>query len=357
MHRVALPLEVAWAQAPKHGLVRALAHGDLQYTRAGARDRSGSGGQLVWLDRTGTVIEPIGPKLFDATGPALSPDGRWIAVSSQGLSDEEPESGADIWLVDVERDTAIRLAAEPDTQMSPAWSADGQRIAYLTGAGRFDLDGLVLQARSADGAGDPDVLVDKAGDYSLTPDWSVGAFVTGTTWLEDTQIMIQRVGDESTRVVFQDGPEREYGPQIRPGGGLIGYASVEEIQPPGRAAQLLLRRFPEGAGRWQVTMSLRGQYRWSRSGDRLYYITGESREERILMEMTVTLNADDVELGDAVPLFKIDGWNFSGFDVAPDDERFLAFQRETIEVAEERKPDTSFVIVENWFEEFRETTR
>ena len=58
--------------------------------------------------------------------PAWSPDGQWIAFSMRG----------DIWKIPVEGGQAERLTIAPGYHFEPAWSPDGQQIAIST-----DLDG------------------------------------------------------------------------------------------------------------------------------------------------------------------------------------------------------------------------
>jgi hypothetical protein len=170
--------------------------------------------------------------------------------------------------------------------------------------------------------------------------------------------MVQQVGDASTRRVYVEGPQQEMLPLIRPAGGLIAYITAERSLrgTSRRGSHLFIRPFPEGEGRWQVSMSAK-DLRWSRSGDRLIF-TERQDEQDVLMEIPVTLRDDGrVELGEATPIFTLTDSIRSGVEVAPDGDRFLALQVET-EVEPEplpEEPNTAIVVVENWYEEFRET--
>ena len=53
-----------------------------------------------------------------------------------------------------------------------------------------------------------------------------------------------------------------------------------------------------------------------------------------------------------MPLFSMTDNRYSGFDVAPDGERFLMLQKTP--KSEERRAEEGIVIVQNWFEEFRQ---
>ncbi|MHC4990992.1 MAG: protein kinase domain-containing protein, partial [Planctomycetota bacterium] len=150
--------------------------GDLVYLPGRPRERRpGRSAQLAWMDREGQVTERFGPTFYGTRGIALSPDGSRVAVAAQGLSEEETDAEPNIWIVEVQRGTASRLAAEEAYQVNPSWSSDGRRIAYMTGT-RLFADGTVV-ARLVDGSGPPETIAQKASFYSLTDDWSTVAYV------------------------------------------------------------------------------------------------------------------------------------------------------------------------------------
>jgi hypothetical protein len=65
--------------------------------------------QLIWRDREGRRLGSIGQAQFAMSHPALSPDGRWVAVSSSDSRDNRV--GTDIWLHSVDRPVKQRLTA------------------------------------------------------------------------------------------------------------------------------------------------------------------------------------------------------------------------------------------------------
>ena len=75
-------------------------HGKLAYLRRGT---GGTGGELVWVDRSGQVQGTIGQPQ-SMRQPELSPDGKWVAVSAI------EEGNRDIWLHDVERGSKRRFS-------------------------------------------------------------------------------------------------------------------------------------------------------------------------------------------------------------------------------------------------------
>src|SRR5881409_3449048 len=78
------------------------------------------GRQLSWLDRTGKVIEKVGPFMAYAD-LALSPDQKRAAVQ---LFDN------DLWVVDLIRGIPSLFTFNPSTEDYPVWSPDGARVLF-----------------------------------------------------------------------------------------------------------------------------------------------------------------------------------------------------------------------------------
>jgi hypothetical protein len=83
----------------------------------------------------GTVVSVPALRAFGPLQPRLSPDGQKIVFSCQGS----------IWVMPAGGGTMTRLTHAPGFDTEPAWSADGQQIAYLNGrsfgAGRIRVIG------------------------------------------------------------------------------------------------------------------------------------------------------------------------------------------------------------------------
>jgi eukaryotic-like serine/threonine-protein kinase len=79
--------------------------------------------ELLWTDASGNEIGRIRQRGY--WGPAISPDGRFVAVSSDEFHDGR-------WYVcvhDLERDVTTRLT-DGGHDWHPSWSADGKKIIY-----------------------------------------------------------------------------------------------------------------------------------------------------------------------------------------------------------------------------------
>ena len=107
-----------------------------------------------------------------------------------------------------------------------------------------------------------------------------------------------------------------------------------------------MRTFPDGPGKWQVSLNGGSQLRWRSDGRELYYVEGTT-----LMAVPVSTE-QEFTLGQPYALFESpDLAYFLGiaYDVSGDGQRFLT-------VAPVEGPDAAppkIRIVQNWHEEFR----
>lgn len=73
---------------------------------------------------------------YDDSSPAWSPDGRSIAFVSNRTKKPDSNSNSDIWIVSSSSPdkgkTLLQLTKNPGSDNSPAWSPDGNSIAYVT---------------------------------------------------------------------------------------------------------------------------------------------------------------------------------------------------------------------------------
>ena len=78
---------------------------------------------------------------FDDSDPAWSPDGQSIAfVSNRTLPDPDRSQDSNVFVVAAREDAVPRaVATTPGTDSAPAWSPDGQWIAYVAGGDPKDL--------------------------------------------------------------------------------------------------------------------------------------------------------------------------------------------------------------------------
>jgi len=95
---------------------------------------------LTALGALGQSDESAPRRAFGGIQPALSPDGRVIALSYQGAIGRIPSEGGEL----------TRLTRDEGWDVEPAWSPDGQRIAFINAPG-FNV-GPVRLIAAADGS-------------------------------------------------------------------------------------------------------------------------------------------------------------------------------------------------------------
>ncbi|SCF03185.1 WD40-like Beta Propeller Repeat [Micromonospora viridifaciens] len=126
------------------------------------QDADARAGRLVWVGRKAPTEDGAdlggalylrrpgaGPlRLVGGPGtvahPALSPDGRWVAFTS------DRAGSADLWIVGVDGRGLRRLTDHPAEDTWPSWSPDGTRIAF--GSTRADIAGDIWTVPAAGGA-------------------------------------------------------------------------------------------------------------------------------------------------------------------------------------------------------------
>jgi serine/threonine-protein kinase len=297
--------------------------GSLLYTRGDVS----SYGQLVWVDRSGNVVESLSEPLGLIQSLALSPDGGRAAVSINEAGNR------DIWLMDLGRGTKTRLTFSKAYENQGTWFPDGSAIAFT------DTDEWKILLRTIDGTGPPIPLV-----KGRSPEFSRdGRFLVYQ--LEESQnrgdIWAKELRADSQTVAIVQTQADETDPALSPDGRLLAYRSDES-----GSDEIYLTRFPSADGKWQV--SSRGGYspRWNGSGSRIYYL-----EDQSLMEVAVELKGG-VTLGSPRKVFdlgpaELQYWGWKTYGVAADDRRFFFAKRTRIQGQK-----TSIVLVQDWHSEF-----
>jgi Tol biopolymer transport system component len=221
----------------------------------------GSGGnadlQLVWMDRNGKQIGSIADKFANLQQAEISPQGDRIALQIDAGEN-------DIWVLDLARGVRTRLTFGPVANTSPVWSPDGKWIAYSSDRnGRYG-----LYRKPADGSGAEELLLTVDERVTLPSDWShdgeylfyshdVGGGPVREIWALPLE------GDRKPRLVAPRGGNAE----LSPDGHWLAYTSAES-----GAAEVYVVAFGGGTGKWQVSANGGGRPRWSKDGKELYFL-------------------------------------------------------------------------------------
>ena len=263
--------------------------------------------QLRWVDRdgrqTGTILEAAS---YRETG--LAADNRRLAVE---INDPRL-STSDIWIVELDRNVAVRLTSSPRSEMRPRLSPDGTRVVFST-----DWEGPPnLYIADVDG-GEPQVLVpfDRTQQYAggWTPDGKQVVY-TKRNDAFNLDIWVVDVSTGARQPILAT-PFQENRPAVSPNGRWLAYTSNAS----GRE-EVYVREFPQGT--WQVRMSMDGGADpvWRDDGQELFYY----RPDGVIMAVPIESRAAGrPAIGAPTRLFGIDPRAYRSFAAASGGRRFL----------------------------------
>ena len=312
------------------------ANGSLVYVPSGAATTPAD--TLVWVDRQGveTSLEAE-PSAYG--GLRISPDGRY-AVFDVGIT-----SGTDIVLYDLIRHTPTRFTVDPAIDVSPMFTPDGERVAFMSR--RIGVPNVFWKA--ADGSGMVEHLFTSPmalGPSSFSPDGSALAVVGLRA---DNNLDIGVLSLPSAREVewLLEGEFDESYAEISPDGRWLAYVSNESGQ-----YGIYVRPFPNvTAGRSQISRDGGSAPAWGVDSSELFYQIQSPAGGQVTMMMVHNETDPDFAPGNPVPLF--DGpYRMSvppesrQFDISPDGVRFLMVKENST-----TNDQLVILLVQNWFEE------
>ena len=305
--------------------------GTLVYTDAS----SSASRQIVVRDRAGEILRTVGDPIDSAATPAISPSGRFVAVSAGSVE-------GDIWIYDLERDIGTRWTATEGTEFAPVWLSSGRELSYVATQ--------ILMTQVADGSVEARVLLDSEQNFT-TLDWSLddrylayegdagSGYEEGGIWYRE----LGADGSLSEAVPFLLTPADERDPQFSSDGRYLAYYSNES----GRF-EVYVRPFPPGPGKWQVSTGGGVHAIWSADGKEMFYIEGST-----LMAVPISTEPSFTP-GQPRRLFESDLLRgqalWRGYDVFPGGQRFVTFAPSE----DGNTAPTTIRVVQNWFEEFKD---
>lgn len=263
--------------------------------------------QLQWFDRSGRVLGRVGDPA-DYSNPALSPDGKRLAVSIRDATGRR-----DVWIFQLDGGTRTRLTSDPADETNPVWSPDGAEVLFCSDrAGPRD-----LHARPVLGGTERVVL---ASDRNKNPvDWARdGSAIYYNLERAAGGHEIWRLplkgSDRSAQLFLGDSDTHDW-LGLSPDGRSLLFRTGRSSE-----ARLLFRPFlvPTGGRLLGDAGTLEGH--WRADGREFYYLSGDT-----MVAQAVNAFGPEIGLGASTPLFRVHPNTFgrNAFVVTPDGKRFL----------------------------------
>ena len=320
---------------------------------------------VVWVDRSGNV-EPVdsawkvntggtysGPLTEIDWGLALSPDGRRIALTLL------TELGTDIWIKQLPLGPASRLTLHAGVDRSPAWTADGRAVTFLSDRPPASTtmqkgNALNVWQQSADGTGEPTLLW--GGDGATDAFWSPDGrrLVLGATRSTGAsprgEILAMQPGVDSVARTIVATESNATGAALSPDSRWIAYVSNEQ-----GVNEVFVRPFPDvNGGKWQVSSGGGSAPLWAHNGRELFYVANRTMHV-VRTNQGPTFSADPPRALFAIPDgVRVGSLERGTFAITPDDQRFLMVQDNRWE---DMAGTPTLVVVQNFLEELRAKLR
>ena len=252
------------------------------------------------------------------------------------VRDVEPDVGQDVWIHDIARSLTTRLTLSPSDDSRPFWSPAGKQVVFWS-----DRNGNAdVFIKPADGGGEAKAVL-AAPSTEYPTDWSPDGKVilveriSRQTSIDLWYVKLEENSEAPKAVPYLQTAANERVGQFSPQARYVVYVSDESGQ-----EEVYVRPFPEGGGKWQVSVNGGAQPRWSRENEEIFYVEGGA-----LMAVPVTASP----AFSAGPPSRLSSdpaldWHLPSptYDVAADGRRFVLV--ETLGEA----PVPSIHVVENW---------
>ena len=234
--------------------------------------RAGRGNQppgppqnLAWVDRTGKVLGKIGLPQAAILDPAISPDGKKVAVRGR---DNQAET-EHIYLH--EGDKKSRLTTNEGSERHNFWSPKGDKIVFSTQtAGQGQVSNLFI--RSADGSGKDIPLVVSEGIHKWSPSWSADGktVVYHTNQLSNNarDIWVVDVATGKASALVETAAVEAL-PRFSLDGKFVAYQADEAAD---GKFEVWVTTFPRSESRWKISTAGGIWPRWDK--DQIYYWQG-----------------------------------------------------------------------------------
>jgi serine/threonine protein kinase len=267
-------------------------------------------------DGSGLTVQPDRKVL---NWPRLSPDGLRVVVQEI----DGPAKAPALIVEDLTRGNRVKVTGDGVAGLTPVWSPDGQRLAYLTAA----VPGSPLVIGAADGIG-PTTTVPCPGVLCSATDWtSAGLLATVLTEKgsprggpRDVWMLSTAGGEPSRPLLAESFVERDA--RFSPDGRFVAYVSEETGRP-----EVSIQRIDGHSAREVISVGGGDQPVWRRDGRELFFVDPKG----MLRAVSVERGPGGRPVAGTPALLGVPpiGFGHSGtqYDVSLDGQRIYLFDR------------------------------
>ena len=277
-----------------------------------------------WYDAQAHQIGSLDIPAGHYENVVISPDGSHAVL----VRSTSPSESA-LWLVDLNRGSAVPLSSGPGRNDSPVWSPDGTRVAFSA-----DRDGAANIYVKTVGDATPEQPLYRSDMLFKNPaSWSPdGAWIAVTQLDPGTaqNLWLLPAGGGPLKP-FYAGPTRDNAGAISPDGRWLAYSSDQT----GRF-EVSVQAFPGGGHTAQVSHGGGGLMWWTPDSRQLVYLDDQLRS---LWRVDVAAGGGLV-VGAPVKMGSLPG-PIASMSAMPDRQKFLALAPERVGVG-------SITVVQNW---------
>jgi Tol biopolymer transport system component len=219
--------------------------------------------QLIWIDRSGQQLTPIGTPVNELLGPDLSPDGQDVAFY------RSVNGNVDIWVVSLPSGAMRRITTGPTNEVMPVWEPDGKHLTFSSIRSTTSND--LFEQSVDDQATDRPLLTSAQHKYARQ--WSRdGRYIVYWTLSPrgDRDIFALSEKPQGTPFPIAESSADERNPHLSPDGRWVAFESDTTGQ-----FEVYLQEFPSGAKRRQLSTNGASRPRWSPDGRELFYIDAD----------------------------------------------------------------------------------